>query len=231
LRDTKLSISKLELDGEERLRAEIETSLISGKWVGGTRLPTERVLSKEFNIARSRVRRVLQLFEIDGRISRTVGKGTFVVEQSSLGSIKNEDIEKISPEDLIEARLIVEPNTAELLVRRASAVDIGALQNILDKAKQARSMAEFEEYDHMFHMALAQAAKNAYLVAMIARMQAVRQSRSWVAIRRRGLTANRQAFYQSQHEAILAALQARDSNGLRRVMREHLLSVRQNLEL
>jgi len=231
LSDATLGFFQSEPDGEYRLRAEIEANLASGKWHGGTRLPTERALSTSFGIARSRVRRVLQEFEKDGRVTRTVGRGTFVTEQSKLGTISDEDIEMISPEDLIDVRLIVEPNMADLLVRRASAADLANLQKLLDKAKLASTMTEFEDHDHAFHMALAHATKNTYLIAVIARMQAVRRSRTWSAIRRRGVTASRQSDYQAQHEAILAALQLRDRDRLRQSLYDHLNEVRQNLNL
>jgi len=229
LTDTPSSIPVLEQDGEDRLHTEIERNLSSGKWAGGMRLPTERALAQTFGIARARVRRVLRYFEQAGRISRTVGRGTFVTKQGDLHAISDKDIELISPEDLIEVRLIVEPNTAELLVRRASAADISHLRDLVTTARQASSMAEFEEHDHQFHLALAYAAKNTLLTGMLARMLAVRQSRSWIAIRRQGHTKDRQALYQSQHEAVLAALEARDSAGFRRAMFDHLMDVRRNL--
>ena len=101
------SLSELKQDAEQRLRAEIENNLSSGNWSGGKRLPTERVLSKTLETARARERRVLKGFERDGRITRSVGRGTFVKRQSSLQSISDEEIESTSMEDLIDIRLII----------------------------------------------------------------------------------------------------------------------------
>lgn len=211
------------------LRLEIEENLSSGKWPGGTRLPTERVLSESFNIGRTRIRRVLDGFERDGRITRIVGRGTFVTETQPAAAAAIEDIESVSPQDLMEVRLMIEPQMADLLVRRASQADITRLRRLVELGAQSKSMAEFLELDHRFHTELTVATKNNYLVSIVARIQAVRQSQAWVAVRRRGLTTDRQSTYQSQHESIMAALEARDVDALRAAIARHLLDVRQNL--
>ena len=208
---------------------EIEENLSSGKWPGGTRLPTERVLSESFNIGRTRIRRVLDAFERDGRITRIVGRGTFVTETQPSALATIEDVESVSPQDLMEVRLMVEPQMADLLVRRASQADITRLRRLVELGAQSKSMAQFLELDHRFHTELTVATKNNYLVSIVARIQAVRQSQAWVAVRRRGLTTDRQSTYQSQHENIMAALEARDVDGLRAAIARHLLDVRQNL--
>lgn len=217
------------IDGEALLRSEIDQKLTSGKWAGGMRLPTERRLSEEFGIARTRVRRVLEEFVLQGRINRTVGSGTFVTKQHGTVSIDAREVESVSPEDLMEVRVIVEPQMADLLVRRASQADLDAISDLIRKGRHSMSMAGFEELDHAFHMALAVATKNQYLIGLITRIQAVRQSRAWTNLRRRGLTEDRQKTYQQQHETIYAALEARDANALRHAILTHLQGVRQNL--
>ena len=229
--ETTLSIAELDRDGEERLRTEIENNLCSGNWEAGMRLPTERVLSKTFGIARARVRRVLQRFERDGRITRTVGRGTFVTRESRLHAVSDEEIESTSPEDLIDVRLIIEPNMADLVVRRASEADLVNLRDLLSAAKQVPTMAEFEEIDHQFHLALAHVSRNKYLIGVMTRIMAVRQSSSWSAIRRHGHTSDRQSLYQKQHEIILATIEKRNSKAFREAMQLHLTDVRQNLGL
>lgn len=219
------------LDGEDRLRLEIDANLLSGKWPPGVRLPTERALSNSFGIARARVRRVLDLFEKDGRINRVVGRGTFVAQHGSAEAVSESDFETVSPEDLMEVRLIIEPQLSDLLVRRASTADINRMRDLVGKGRLVKSMAEFEELDHQFHMALTLAAKNSYLTGVLARIQAVRQSAAWTNIRRRGLTTDRQATYQIHHEQILAALETRDVDALHEAIRRHLVEVRQNLGL
>jgi len=218
-------------DDEERLRAEIEAMIAASEPLRATRLPTERSLSQRYGIGRARVRRVLDTFERQGRITRTVGRGTFVAAPPDSGPVPEREIEMISPDELMEVRLLIEPQLAHLLVWRASPADLAALRAMVERGAQAKSMARFEEIDHRFHMMLAAAAKNGYLAGIIERMQTVRRSQAWASLRRRGLTEARRSLYQKQHEDILAALEARDAEAAEAALRQHLSDVRGNLWL
>lgn len=212
--------------GEERLRDDIEGNLRSGEWREGTKLPTERALSEAYSVSRAKVRRVLNQFEREGRISRTVGSGTFVNKQSNSIS---EDIEAVSPQELMEVRLLIEPQLADLIVKRASIAELAHLKELVELGKRATTMNEFEELDHRFHMALTLAAKNDYLTLIMRRIQAVRESPEWISMRRRGLNSDRQKAYAAEHEKIVTALRARDAGAARSAIVKHLSSVGQNL--
>src|SRR5262249_8906933 len=63
-------------------RAEI--SLDESRRAGlrrGSRLPTERQLAADLGATRTSVRRALTVLEAEGRISRVVGRGTFLREE------------------------------------------------------------------------------------------------------------------------------------------------------
>ena len=47
----------------------------------GSRLPTERQLAEDLGVTRSSVRHALAVLEAQGRISREVGRGTFLRDQ------------------------------------------------------------------------------------------------------------------------------------------------------
>ena len=51
-----------------------------GRAGAGSRLPTERQLALDLGVTRSSVRHALALLEAQGRISREVGRGTFLRE-------------------------------------------------------------------------------------------------------------------------------------------------------
>jgi DNA-binding FadR family transcriptional regulator len=216
--------------GEDKLRDDIEKNLVSGAWPSNMRLPTERSFSEHYGIPRSRVRRVLDQFERDGHIVRTVGSGTFVADRSGPFRVSIQDIESVNPQELMEVRLIIEPQLAPLLVKRATIAEIGHICQLAEQGKRSRTMAEFEELDHRFHMALTLAAKNDYLTGIMTRIQDVRRSPDWVAIRRRRQNHDRRMIYGSEHEAIAIALQNRDAQATRKAIEGHLNSVTHNLD-
>ncbi len=140
-------------------------------------------------------------------------------------------VEEVNPEELMEARLLLEPEVAALAVRRASFAEITALRELVHRGDACQKLAAFEAVDHDFHDALTAAAKNMYLAGIISRMKSVRQSGAWGALRRKGLSSDRQKAYQQQHTDILRAIEARDPEAARAAMRRHLEDVRGNLWL
>jgi GntR family transcriptional regulator len=65
----------------------------SGKYTVGNQLPTETEFCNEFNVSRTTVRLALQQLELEGRIYKVQGKGTFVakpkVRQSLTAGVKS----------------------------------------------------------------------------------------------------------------------------------------------
>ncbi|MEO8610169.1 MAG: GntR family transcriptional regulator [Chloroflexota bacterium] len=61
-----------------QLHNQLRQLIISGRWPGGTRIPSENEITHQFTISRSTVRLALQQTELEGLIERLPGKGTFV---------------------------------------------------------------------------------------------------------------------------------------------------------
>lgn len=215
----------------ERLRAHLLDGLGNGRWPPGRRLPTERSLALEFGISRGGVRQVLADLEAEGRILRHVGRGTFAVDQSPaqpMADVMTDD-RAVNPEDIMEARLLLEPALAALAVSRASERDLEEMQKLIRKGAAARTMAEFEKWDRRLHERIAAASKNDYLIGVLRAVHGLRGKPAWNRLHRRGLTMKRLATYQRQHAAIVEALTNRDPSAAEKATRAHLLTVRRNL--
>lgn len=61
-----------------QLHNQLRHLILSGRWVSGSRIPSENELTSHLNISRSTVRLALQQAEIEGLIERAAGRGTFV---------------------------------------------------------------------------------------------------------------------------------------------------------
>jgi len=213
----------------ERLIARLQKHIDSGQWEPGKRLPTERELAVQFGVGRNTVRRVLGELESRGLIQRHVGRGTFVADVAATGQGDEIDANIVSPEEMMEARLLIEPLLACLVVARASNLELEAMKTLVKRGGQARSMSEFEQWDNKLHRAIARASKNQYLIGIVEGMHRIRRSGEWGALRRRGLTDDRRMAYQLEHEHIVDALCARDTKRARQAIVDHLSHVRSNL--
>jgi len=215
-----------------QLREYLLQNLRSGRWSPGERLPTERELGDSFELGRSAVRRVLAGLKQKGLIDQTVGSGTYVspgVRQALAGMEPAQAGEPISPAELMEARLLLEPSVVELVVRNATAGDFARLQECCEQGEQADSLQQFEYWDAALHQALATAAHNGFVMQMFEAMTRARQQDDWGQLKRRSLTDERRAAYQREHRALVAALQDRDADLARQRLLDHLLHVRRSL--
>jgi DNA-binding FadR family transcriptional regulator len=219
------------IDPADALRHALTENLKNGKWVPGTKLPTERQLSEEYSIGRAVVRRVLGQLRNQGMITQTVGSGTFVSERAVPVLVEKAPpvSSSVSPAHLMEARFLLEPAIVELVVRNATAVDMQAMEDCCVRAENATSFEEFEHWDGMLHKVIAQATHNSFFHAVFELMTQVRDQAEWGLLKKQSLTAERRKCYEHEHRVLVDALKNRDSETAKKAAVEHLTNVRRNL--
>lgn len=205
-------------DGARSLAARI--AAVSGRGPvppGGVRLPAERQLAEEFGVARSAIRHAMAVLEAEGRITRAVGRGTFLV--SAPGA---EDSADYSPADVMLVRRMFEPHAMTLVVAWATARDFGEMDRCLHGGRLAADYSEFEVWDGALHRAIIAATHSPLLSRLYGEVDRARHSRQWGDLKRRTTSAARRSEYQADHELIVAALRQRDADGAATAMAEHL---------
>lgn len=216
--------------GAARLRDFILQGIAGGSLAPGERLPTEREFGARFTIARSVVRRTLAALEAEGRIARFVGRGTFVVDLARRGGHAPAELtDDVSPAELMEVRLLIEPALADLVVSKASSIDLERMESCLAKAEAAVSIEEFEIHDNALHEAIVAATHNQLLVDIYGRVAKLRHRAEWGRLKERSMTTQRRLAYQREHRQIVAALRARDPDQARAAMTAHLRHIRRNM--
>ena len=215
----------------ESLRAALRRELLSSRWQGGDRLPTERELGERHGLARNTVRRALQALEDEGLIIRHVGRGTFKAAgaASAPGAIDFREIEGASPADVLECRLLFEPELAPLVVARASQADLDRMEACVRNADAAEGVAGFETWDAALHDAIAVATRNQTMIAMARALAKVRLQAEWGQLKARSMTVERKAALQTEHRAIVAAFRRRDKADARAKLRQHILHVQASM--
>jgi DNA-binding FadR family transcriptional regulator len=196
--------------------------------VGG-KLPTERELAKRFAVPRNAVRKMLAQLEAEGAIMRRVGRGTFLVDVASADGSAAGAATHISPGELMEARLRIEPAITELIVTNATSADFNRMEMCLDKAERAATLDEFELWDAALHEAMASATHNRFVIRILDIVTAVRQQSEWGKLKDRIVTPERRLKYQAEHRAIVSALKERDAMRAKEAIATHLQHAWRNL--
>ena len=216
--------------GPRAISAYLRRAIETGAYSEGDRLPPERQLAATFQAARSTVRRALDQLEKAGLVSRRLGSGTFV-GTAGVSIRRSIDLaDQVSPLQLIEARLAVEPFTTRLAVFHATRRNIDDMEAILIHAEESiNDKDSFSKWDGEFHLLIANASGNPLLINVYRQINHVRLHAQWDAMKEKILTPDVIAAYNRQHRGIFDALNARDAQGAYSLITEHLEKARDDL--
>jgi GntR family transcriptional regulator, transcriptional repressor for pyruvate dehydrogenase complex len=208
-----------------RLISIFKQLISEGSLIPGCRLPAERELAESFGCARSTLRQALKVLEIMGVISQRVGDGTYL--NPAADSILGQSMEflilldGISFQELMEARLLLEPGLAARAAERATPVEIAELSRLYRAMRDnKRDEAKLVEYDVLFHQAIYRIAGNRVCSVMFTTIhQSVHQL---VAVTAQLVDPEHTLLL---HRRILSAIRSNDPERTRQRMSEHLQDV------
>src|SRR5210317_1414024 len=210
---------------------KLRDRLVSGSYQLGERLPSERSLCAELGISRSGLRKVLSRLEAEDLIWRHVGKGTFAGSRPALGSESFRIVtSKTNPLEIMEARLMLEPQIAGAAAQRASFQEIERLALCAKRNHEANDLETNEKWDVLFHETLVIATKNSLLIALYGGISKMRLSDDWCLRKQHWITPENWESFKKQHGAVARAVRERNEEQAERTMREHLISVRNHIQ-
>jgi DNA-binding FadR family transcriptional regulator len=202
---------------EEALLALIE----SPEYGPGARLPTERRLAEQFNVSRGTVRAALARIEGRGAIVRIMGSGTYVADLDTNAPLLANGRDA-SPQEIMEARMLIEPRLPALIVAHASSRDLEKIRYALTQSEAVETHDEFEAWDARFHEAMADATHNRLVIDIYRVITTARTLTEWGEMKRRSSTPERRALRQMEHREMFDALIARDAEAARQKIEQHL---------
>lgn len=209
-----------------RLRHAIET----GVFADGDQLPPERQLSVALGTARSTIRKALDQLEQKGLVVRRVGSGTFVNFSGPLQSAAGEVADLISPLQLIETRLAVEPYMTRLATIHATQKDLDSIEACVEQLEAAAGDKDrFTHWDSEFHLQLARSARNPLILHIYQEIDDVRAQAQWERMTRTILSPDKIRIYNEQHVTIYQAVRGRDVMLAADLVTRHLETARQDL--
>jgi DNA-binding FadR family transcriptional regulator len=215
---------------------ELVGDIVAGRRRPGEALPREVELAERFGISRGVAREGLRALEERGLVKVKHGSTTTV---NPRGAWDLFDVDVVTAAlagphavellgEYLETRRIIETEAAGLAAERATREQIGALDDRLEAmvaALRVRAAREQERAYHAadvaFHAALVEATGNAPLASLVRRIDDALLAARYPLAR----PAYRRSRAIPEHEAILAAVRARDGAAARAAMQAHLDTV------
>lgn len=208
-----------------QIAEQLRTLMGGGEFPAGSRLPAERDLAKQLGVSRPSVREALIALEVEGWVEVRTGSGVYVLERPAHlnGHAVQVPASEWGPLELIRARRLIEGEiAAQAAVQgkrkqiEAIGAAIAAMHYDADHGVQPRAG------DRAFHLAVAQAAGNVVLQETV---QTFWDARRGPLFERLGdhfesVPSWRKAI--TEHEAVYAAIRARDAAAARDAMQHHL---------
>jgi GntR family transcriptional regulator, transcriptional repressor for pyruvate dehydrogenase complex len=217
------------IDHVSQVAEQLEKSILSGEFMAGDLLPSERELSAQLGVSRSVVREALGRLGTLGLVRSVHGSGTRVEapndRQVTLGYQRLLHRPDFRLEHLAEVRLPLETSIAALAAARRADEHLERMrrtQKILGNAR--RSLESHVQADLDFHATLADATGNpVFQIVLAPILQLLIESRR----RTLGRYGSDIAF--QHHAKILAAVESSDAEAAGRAMHEHIKANFQHL--
>ena len=217
----------------EQIVQQIEESVLKGVLKEGDQLPAERELAQQFGVSRTAVREAIKALHEKGLVDALPGRGTFVTNGDS--NSMRQSLDRIlksgdssSAANLVEFREVLEPEIAALAAARADDQAIATMREAVTVMDNARHDADaFIEADLDFHLSLAEAAANPFILSLIDSIVGLLREQRIKIFNVEGGPQRGQVH----HKRILEAMERRDPEMARGAMRAHLEQVRQDSQV
>ncbi|MFI1213465.1 FadR/GntR family transcriptional regulator [Streptomyces sp. NPDC020802] len=192
---------------------QIKAMIVRGDLAPGSRLPKEEDLAGQLGLSRNSLREAVRALTAMRILVTRQGDGTYVsslephvlLETLSFAADVSQGQTALQ---LVQVRRLLEPQATGLATALLQPTDLQALRGILDRSRAAATVEEFVAHDIEFHLRIIEAVGNPVL-SMLLQVLSTRTQRVRIVRGSRTRRALDQAH--QDHEAILAALQARDA--------------------
>ncbi|MFC5522605.1 FadR/GntR family transcriptional regulator [Polaromonas jejuensis] len=213
---------------------KITQKIRDGEFPVGSRLPGERDLAEVLGVSRSSVREALIALELSGYVEVRLGSGVYVTmprEGASLSANVGAEIAPavprpamdIGPFELLEARLLIEPEVAARAAQNASNQQLAVIRETQEAMSAGGAP---NQRDRAFHAAIAAACGNSALEAVVLSLRELSEA-SPVYQRLDKHFVGRKAWKAAlvEHDRITNAILERDPIRARHEMYAHLLAI------
>jgi len=233
----------------QQIADQLSELIDRGEFPPGSYLPPERELSKRIGVSRTSVREALIALEVNGVVRVRVGSGVEVLPRTArtegadgppkagppsdlpmdpeLEADLRADLDaEIPPFSLLEARRLVEPETAALAARLATDEQLADIREAYERnVTDNRSGSHTHPGDRLFHIRIADASGNTAYALLVRHLLGHQYGPLFRRLQQLYTPDDMPRRSEREHEAVLKALERRDPDAARAAMIRHLDAV------
>ena len=221
----------------EAVAQRLMDAIERGEFETGSRLPSESVLAKQFQVSRATLREAFKKLEQMGTIRARQGSGTYVLynpnnnSMSTVGQDGNPDIAVMVNElftvnhfqvtQYLDARKAIEFSAIDLAITCMDNENLINLNNIVTASElPSCTVEDYHNYDCMFHRELVRASKNQFLYQFWLILEPCLRDQVSRIVDKNAFGASRQ-----MHRQIFEAILHRDKKEALALMEKHYSTI------
>ena len=200
---------------------EIARLVAVGKIKPGDRFPPESELAEQLQVGRSSIREAFRVFQMLGVTEAKPGRGTILINTAPLFALIDwsEFTSADLINDIVEARLALEPLIAAMAAKRADAAGLRGIEETIEAGRRAvGNEAASIQASLDFHTAVAVAAGNQTLLLTTRLLRSLYFESSRFSRRH----PENYAALLADHEEILEAIRNRDPKAASAASEKHM---------
>ncbi|MBL6620852.1 MAG: FadR family transcriptional regulator [Ilumatobacteraceae bacterium] len=152
-----------------QIREQLLRMITTGELSPGARVPSERELSEEFEVARTSVREAIQGLLSMGLVERR-GNRTWVAEHLPDVAVDSDSSTEVFVHQLFETRRVLEVPVFALAAGRSDDGSREAVRAVVQRFEGALTLCEFRQLDREFHTLIASGCGNPLLLELYSKV-------------------------------------------------------------
>lgn len=189
---------------------------------------SERKLAAEYQVSRTVIREAIKLLNEKGLVHTIYGKGSYVNipdDKALISKFEDAmDISQVEPEDVVEARELLEIAMSKLILQRVNERDIQVLEELYENMENALGDGKaYVDYDAKFHLAMSICTHNRVLSIMTGTLNNMVNREQLLRSREVRVRAN------GEHRKIIEALKAQNEEELLEAIGVHIRCIRSHI--
>ena len=204
-----------------------------GMYQPGDRLPAERDLAQQLGVSRPTVREAMIALELMNLVEVRTGAGIFVLDARTPAPVTLLEANDPGPSafELIQARRVIEGETAAIAAESRNSNDLAALWAAIEKMEADiesgnQSVSNREDGDFLFHSRIAAISRNSVLMSIVDQLWAGKRHPLFEGVAALAHLRENARRAAGDHRMIYEEIKSGDPERARAAMQKHLDQVR-----